>query len=89
MSGSPSLAIGVANLSTNGTGEAALLDCAETLDPDRVEGALTATESLVDAVVLTDAVEPVRSKPAASLGRGREGIPPGPDDALMFIRAAS
>lgn len=38
-------------------------------DTDRVDGALTAIESAVDAVVDKEVVEPVRRRDAASRGR--------------------
>lgn len=61
---------------------------------DRVMGAFTAIESLVDAVVERDALEPVLRAYAARRGRGAEVVDPNVDDAppfgaLMLIRAAS
>lgn len=56
----------------------------------RVDGALTAVESLV-AMVLTEVVDPVRNKDAASRGRFDEALTLVEADAplLRFILAAS
>jgi hypothetical protein len=68
-------------------------------DVERVEGALTAIESAVDAVVDKDVVDPVpvRSIEAASLGRPGPAGKPEPavpelvldEFELILIRAAS
>jgi hypothetical protein len=61
---------------------------------ERVDGTLTAIESLVDAREVFEAFEVVLSVKAASLGRGAEvvdaaGAAAVPLGALMFMRAAS
>jgi hypothetical protein len=61
---------------------------------ERVDGTLTAIESLVDAREVFEAFEVVLSVKAASLGRGAEvvdaaGAAAVPLGALIFMRAAS
>ena len=61
-------------------------------DADRVEGALTAMESAVEATVDNEVVDPVRKRDAASLGRAAGAaallaVPFAP--TLILILAAS
>lgn len=65
-----------------------VVDCGgvkEVGDVERVEGALTAIESVFDAAVDSDALEPVLSNEAANLGRGAEGAVVG----VGLMRAAN
>jgi hypothetical protein len=58
-------------------------------DAERVEGALTTIESMVDAVVEREVVDPVLSTDAASLGRPGGTVMPVGLVAFRLIRAAS
>ena len=70
-------------------GVASSVVCAPAGDAERVVGALTATESLVEATEdASEMLDPVRRRDAASRGRGAEELDED-DDGVGLILAAS